>query len=97
MRRRCSGGRLPGGVATREGEDAVEQRRVLGHGDPGAEQAGDLAVVYVDAWLDTEITSAKEVLDILAGSAGVTLDAYPVSRMVNKPSIDGRELIQPMA
>jgi hypothetical protein len=24
--------------------------------------------------------------------AGVSLDAYPVSRLVNKPSIDGKEL-----
>jgi putative SOS response-associated peptidase YedK len=50
-----------------------------------------------DAWLDTEITTANEVLDILARSAGVTLDAYPVSRLVNKPSVDGKELIQSMA
>jgi putative SOS response-associated peptidase YedK len=50
-----------------------------------------------DAWLDTEITSAQEVLDILARSAGDTLDAYPVSRMVNKPSVDGKELIRPLA
>jgi putative SOS response-associated peptidase YedK len=50
-----------------------------------------------DAWLDKEITSAREVLDILERSAGVSLDAYPVSRLVNKPSVDGMELIQPMA
>ena len=49
-----------------------------------------------DAWLDTEITSAREVLDILERGAGVTLDAYPVSRMVNKPSVDGKELIRPV-
>jgi putative SOS response-associated peptidase YedK len=47
-------------------------------------------------WLDTEITNAREVLDILERSAGVTLDAYPVSRMVNKPSVDGQELIRPI-
>jgi putative SOS response-associated peptidase YedK len=50
-----------------------------------------------DAWLDTEITSTSDVLGILERSAGVILDAYPVSRMVNKPSVDGKELIQPMA
>jgi putative SOS response-associated peptidase YedK len=50
-----------------------------------------------EAWLNTHITSANEVLDILERSAGVTLDAYPVSRMVNKPSVDGKELIQPIA
>jgi putative SOS response-associated peptidase YedK len=47
-----------------------------------------------DAWFDTEIISAKEVLDILARSAGVALDAYPMSRMVNKPSAEGQLLIQ---
>jgi putative SOS response-associated peptidase YedK len=47
-----------------------------------------------DAWLDNEITSAREVLDILERSAGVALDAYPVSRLVNKPSIDSKALIQ---
>jgi putative SOS response-associated peptidase YedK len=47
-----------------------------------------------DDWLDTEITSAREVLVILERSAGITLDAYPVSRMVNKPSMDDRSLIQ---
>jgi putative SOS response-associated peptidase YedK len=47
-----------------------------------------------DAWLDTEITTANEVLDILKRSAGVTLEAYPVSRLVNKPSVDSKALIQ---
>jgi putative SOS response-associated peptidase YedK len=47
-----------------------------------------------DAWLDREITSAREVLDILERSNGVTLDAYPVSRMVNRPSMDSKVLIQ---
>jgi putative SOS response-associated peptidase YedK len=47
-----------------------------------------------DAWLDTKITSAREVLAILEQSAGVTLTAYPVSRMVNKPSVDSELLIQ---
>jgi len=49
-----------------------------------------------DAWLDQEVTSAKEVLDILARSSGLPLDAYPVSRMVNKPSVDCQELIRPI-
>lgn len=49
-----------------------------------------------DAWLDKEITSAREVLDILERSAGVPLDAYPVSRMVNKSRVDGQELIRPI-
>jgi putative SOS response-associated peptidase YedK len=50
-----------------------------------------------DDWLDPEITSARDVLGILERSAGVPLDAYPVSRMVNKPSVDGQELIRPIA
>jgi putative SOS response-associated peptidase YedK len=49
---------------------------------------------FEDAWLDPAITSASEVLDILERSAGVTLDAYPVSRLVNKPSVDSKVLIQ---
>ena len=47
-----------------------------------------------DTWLDRDITSAMEVLDIRERSAGVTLDAYPVSRMVNRPSVDSKVLIQ---
>jgi putative SOS response-associated peptidase YedK len=50
-----------------------------------------------DNWLDFEITSARGVLGILERSAGIPLDAYPVSRLVNKPSVDGQELIRPMA
>ncbi|MGH8065723.1 MAG: SOS response-associated peptidase [Candidatus Entotheonellia bacterium] len=49
-----------------------------------------------DDWLDTEMTSTKEVLDILDRSAGLDLDAYPVSRMVNRPSVDRDVLIQPV-
>jgi putative SOS response-associated peptidase YedK len=47
-----------------------------------------------DDWLDTEITSEREVMAILETSASVTLDAYPVSRMVNKPSNESHALIQ---
>jgi putative SOS response-associated peptidase YedK len=47
-----------------------------------------------DTWLDTEITNTREVLDILKRSTGVPLDAYPVSRLVNKPSVDREVLIQ---
>ena len=45
-------------------------------------------------WIQSHEPS--EVLDILDRSAGVPLDAYPVSRMVNKPSDDGKELIRPI-
>jgi putative SOS response-associated peptidase YedK len=47
-----------------------------------------------DDWLDAEITSATEVLGILERSASVTLDAYPVSRLVNQPSHESPALIQ---
>jgi putative SOS response-associated peptidase YedK len=49
-----------------------------------------------DDWLEPEITSTSDVLGILERSAGVPLDAYPVSRLVNKPSVDGEELIRPI-
>jgi len=49
-----------------------------------------------DDWLDTDITSGREVLDILDQSTAIVLDAYPVSRMVNKASVDGKELIRPI-
>jgi putative SOS response-associated peptidase YedK len=47
-----------------------------------------------EAWLDREFTKPPDVLDILSGSTGLELDAYPVSRMVNKPSVDSELLIQ---
>jgi putative SOS response-associated peptidase YedK len=49
-----------------------------------------------DDWLDTDITSGREVLDMLDQSTAIALDAYPVSRMVNKPIIDNVSLIQPL-
>ena len=48
-------------------------------------------------WLDPKITRTSDVLGMLEPSAGVPLDAYPVSRSVNKPSVDGQALIQPIA
>ena len=47
-----------------------------------------------DDWLDKEITSARQATDILERSVGIALDAYPVSRMVNRPSVDNELLIQ---
>jgi putative SOS response-associated peptidase YedK len=47
-----------------------------------------------DAWLDPELTQAHDVLDVLSRSTGLELDAYPVSRMVNRPSMDSELLIQ---
>ena len=48
------------------------------------------------AWLAPQLTIPSQAVEILTHSAGVPLDAYPVSRMVNKPSVDGKELIRPI-
>ena len=53
-----------------------------------------LAKELEDAWMDPELTKAHDVLDVLSRSTGLELDAYPVSRMVNKPSVDGEALIR---
>jgi putative SOS response-associated peptidase YedK len=49
------------------------------------------------AWLDPHLTTPSQAVELLARSTGVPLDAYPVSQMVNKPSVDGKELIRPIA
>jgi putative SOS response-associated peptidase YedK len=53
-----------------------------------------LARALEEAWLDPELTRAQDVLDVLSRSTGLELDAYPVSRMVNRPSMDSELLIQ---
>ncbi len=53
-----------------------------------------LARELEDARLDPELTKAQDVLDPLSRSTGLELDAYPVSRLVNKPSHDSPALIQ---
>jgi putative SOS response-associated peptidase YedK len=53
-----------------------------------------LAKELEEAWLDPALTKAHDVLDVLSRSTGLELDAYPVSRMVNKPSVDSELLIQ---
>jgi hypothetical protein len=47
-------------------------------------------------WIDPHLTIPSHALRLLAQSAGVSLDAYPVSRMVNKPSVDEASLIEPI-
>jgi putative SOS response-associated peptidase YedK len=47
-----------------------------------------------EAWLNPALTQAHDVVDILSRSTGLALDAYPVSRIVNKPSVDSPALIQ---
>jgi putative SOS response-associated peptidase YedK len=53
-----------------------------------------LARELEEAWLDPQLTQAQDVLDVLSPSTGLELDAYPVSRMVNRPSVDSPALIQ---
>jgi putative SOS response-associated peptidase YedK len=48
------------------------------------------------AWLEPRLMTPSQAVEILARSAGVPLDAQPVSRMVNKPIVDGKELIRPI-
>jgi putative SOS response-associated peptidase YedK len=50
-----------------------------------------------EAWLDPHLTTPPQVLAILSQSTGVPLDAYPASRLVNKATVEGKELIQPVA
>jgi putative SOS response-associated peptidase YedK len=53
-----------------------------------------LARALEEAWLDPKLTQAQDVLDLLSQSTGLELEAYPVSRMVNKPSVDSPALIR---
>jgi putative SOS response-associated peptidase YedK len=53
-----------------------------------------LARELEDAWLDPQLTRTQDVLDVLSRSTGLELDVCPVSRMVNKPTVDSEALIQ---
>ena len=53
-----------------------------------------LARELEEAWLNPGLTQAPDVLDVLSRSTSLELEAYPVSRMVNKPSNDTSALIQ---
>jgi putative SOS response-associated peptidase YedK len=53
-----------------------------------------LAKALEAAWLDPELTQAQDVLDVLSRSTGLELHTYPVSRMMNKPSVDSPVSIQ---
>lgn len=57
---------------------------------------GLLAQEDEQSWLDRHLTVSSQAAEILARSAGAPLVAYPVSSMVNKPSVDGTELIRPI-
>jgi putative SOS response-associated peptidase YedK len=53
-----------------------------------------LARELEDDWLDPPLIKAQDILELLSRSTGLELNAYPVSRMVNKPSHDSPALIQ---
>jgi hypothetical protein len=53
-----------------------------------------LARALEEAWLDPALTQAQDVLDVLSRSTGLKLDAYPVSRMANRPSLESELLIE---
>jgi putative SOS response-associated peptidase YedK len=53
-----------------------------------------LATALQDTWLDPALTQAQDVLDVLSRSTSLRLEAYPVSRQVNRPSVDSEALIQ---
>jgi len=50
-----------------------------------------------DDWLDPNLRDLKQVLALLAQTGAIAVDAYPVSRRVNTPSIDDASLTQPNA
>jgi putative SOS response-associated peptidase YedK len=96
----CAG--LYDGWITPRGEELSTCTIITTEADPFMARLHNRMPVVVEPdlendWLDPEITSARDVLGLLERSAGVPLDAYPVSRMVNKPSLDGQELIRPIA
>jgi putative SOS response-associated peptidase YedK len=76
-------------IITREATDVVAR---LHHRMPVV-----LAPHDEHAWLDPELTAPSQVLAILSRSTGVPLNAYPVSRMVNTATVEGKELIRPLA
>jgi putative SOS response-associated peptidase YedK len=76
-------------IVTQDADDAMAR---LHHRMPVV-----LARADEQAWLDPAVTAPAQAVEILARSAGVLLDAYPVSRMVNTPTAEGKELIRPLA
>src|SRR5262249_21416695 len=75
-----------------DGEDLYTFTIITTAADPFMERLHNRMPVILsreleDAWLDMELTKAQDVLDVLSRSTGLALDAYPVSRLVNKPSI----------
>ena len=49
-----------------------------------------------DAWLDSENDDREELLAMLAPYPAEEMEAYPVSRSVNRPANDYPEVLQPV-
>ena len=84
---------------TPDGEDLYTFTIITTNADPFMAKLHNrmpviLARELENGWLDPQLTQAQEVLDLLSRSTGLELDAYPVSRMVNRPSMDSELLIQ---
>jgi len=50
-----------------------------------------------DFWLDPDMREAEPLLDLLRPYSDDVMEAYPVSRRVNKPSNDEPGCIEPAA
>lgn len=74
---------------------------LTGHPDPVVERIHDRMPVILpdsvwDAWLDSEITDAGNIGDLLASSTGPNLAEHAVSTLVNRVANDVPELITPL-
>ena len=74
---------------------------LTGHPDPVVERIHDRMPVILpdsvwDAWLDSEITDAGIIGDLLASSTGPNLAEHAVSTLVNRVANDVPELITPL-
>ncbi len=52
---------------------------------------------YYGEWLDPALTDADSVMAMIGSYDGAAMEAYPVSREVNKPANEGPQLIAPLA
>jgi putative SOS response-associated peptidase YedK len=85
----------------RDGEDLYTFTIITTEADPFMARLHNrmpviLARELEESWLDPALTQAQDLLDVLSHSTGLELEAYPVSRMVNRPSVDSELLIQPV-
>jgi putative SOS response-associated peptidase YedK len=82
-----------------DGEDLSTFTIITTEADPFMARLHNRMPVVLDrdletAWLDPGLTQPQDVLDVLSRSTGLELDAYPVSRLVNRPSMESEVLIQ---